>query len=117
MKRTAFTLAFVLSATLAAGAASGPTTLKPSSMSYQQALAACPGALGSVTFTLGHSRVAAAPGVATDSDADTAGVETVKFVGAKGAQSTIVTNGHAHTVSGNNVTAKANGTVACVMPQ
>jgi hypothetical protein len=117
MKRTAFTMAFVLSATLAAGAASGSVTLKPSSMSFQQALAACPGALGSVTFTLGHSRVAAAAGVDTDSDADAAGVETVKFLGAKGAQATIVANGHAHTVSGNNVTAKANGSVACVMPQ
>lgn len=117
MKRTAFTIAFVLSATLAAAAASGPVTLKPSSMNFQQSLAACPGALGSVTFTLGHSRVAAAAGVATDSDADAAGVETVKFVGAKGATATIVANGHARTVSGNNVAAKANGTVACVMPQ
>jgi hypothetical protein len=117
MKRTAFTIAFVLSATLAAGAASGPVTLKPSSASFQQALAACPGALGSVTFTLGHSRVAAGAGVDTDSDADAAGVETVKFGDAKGAQATIVANGHARTVSGDKVTVKSNGTIACVMPQ
>jgi hypothetical protein len=44
-------------------------------------------------------------------------VETVKFEGAKGASATIIANGHARTVSGNNVTAKANGSVACVMPQ
>lgn len=117
MKRTVLTIACIFSATLAAGAASGPVTLKPSSASFQQALAACPGALGSVTFTLGHSRVAAAPGVDTDSDADAAGVETVKFVDAKGATATVIANGHTRTVSGNNVTAKANGTVACVMPQ
>lgn len=118
MKRTALSLAFfALSASLAAGAASGPVTLKSSSMNFQQALATCPGALGSVTFTLGHARVAAAAGVATDSDADAAGVETVQFTGVKGAAATIVANGHARTVSGKNVTAKANGQVACVMPE
>ena len=86
-------------------------------MSFQQALAACPGALGSVTFTLGHSRVAAASGVSTDSDADAAGVETVQFSGAGGKMATVVANGHARTVSGKNVTAKANGQVACVAPE
>jgi hypothetical protein len=117
MKRTALSFAsFVLLATLAAGASNGPVTLKPSSMTFQQALGACPGALGSVTFTLGHSRVAAAAGVDTDTDATAVGVETVQFAGAKGAAATVVTNGHALTVSGKNVTTKANGTVACVMP-
>lgn len=116
MKRTAVSFAsFVLLATVAAGAASGPVTLKPSSMTFQQALKACPNAMGSVTFALGHSRVAAAPGVSTDSDADSAGVETVQFLGAKGAAATIVANGHSHTVTGKNVSAAANGTVACVM--
>lgn len=118
MKRSVLWFAsLALSSTLAAGAASGPVTLKPSSLNFEQALAACPGALGSVTFSLGHSRVAAAPGVSTDSDADAAGVETVKFVGAKGAAATIIANGHARTISGNNVTTKSNGSVACVMPQ
>lgn len=117
MKRTALWFAsFALSATVAAIAAGGPVTLKPSSMTFQQSLAACPGALGAVTFTLGHSRVAAAAGIDTDSDADAAGVETVQFTGTKGAMATIVANGHARTVSGKNVTAKANGSVACVMP-
>lgn len=117
MKRTVLTFAFfALSGSLAAAAANGPVTLKASSMSFGQALAACPGALGSVTFSLGHSRVAAAPGVDTDTDADAAGVETVQFTGAKGASATIIANGHARTVSGKNVTAKSNGTVACVMP-
>jgi hypothetical protein len=117
MKRTALYFASLLiSSTLVAGAAGGPVTLKPSSMTFQQALAACPGALGSVTFSLGHSRVAAAAGVSTDTDADAAGVETVKFAGTKGEAATIVANGHARSVNGKNVTAKANGSVACVMP-
>ena len=117
MKRTTLWLAsLALSSTLAAGAAGTSVTLKPSSMSFAQALAACPGALGSVTFTLGHSRVAAAAGVSTDSDAEAAGVETITFSGAKGATATVSANGHARTVSGKNLTTKANGSVACIMP-
>ena len=115
MKRTLWFASLALASTVVAAAGS-PVTLKPSSMTFQQALAACPGALGSVTFTLGHSRVAAAAGVASDSDADAAGVETVTFSGAKGAAATIVANGHARTVSGKNVTTVSNGQVACVKP-
>jgi hypothetical protein len=117
MKRIVPSFAFfALSAAVAAGAAGGPVTLKPSTMTFKQSLAACPNALGSVTFTLGHSRVAAAAGVATDTDAAAAGVETVQFTGANGAMATIVANGHSRTVSGKNVTTKSNGSVACVMP-
>jgi hypothetical protein len=115
MKRTLWIASLALASTVAAGAAGTSVTLKPSSATFQQALAACPNALGSVTFTLGHSRVGAAAGVATDTDADTAGVETVQFMGAKGATATIVANGHARTVSGKNVTTKGNGSIACVM--
>ena len=117
MKRTALYLAaFALSSTLVAAAAGAPVTLKPSSMTFAQALAACPGALGSVTFSLGHSRVAAAAGVSIDTNANAAGVDTVKLVGTKGAAATIVANGHTHAVSGKNITTKANGSVACVIP-
>jgi hypothetical protein len=86
-------------------------------MSFKQALAACTGsALGSITFTLGHSRVAAASGVSTQTDTSSAGVDTITFSGVGGASAAIVANGHDRSVSGKHVEAKAKNQVACVMP-
>lgn len=117
MKRTAASFAFfVLASTLLASAAGGSLTVKASSLSFKQALAACPNALGSVSFTLGHSRVATASGVSADVDTNASGVDTVTFSG-NGKSATVVANGHDMTVSGKNVSAKANGQVACVMPE
>jgi hypothetical protein len=115
MKASVTFVALVLAAVAAAGASSGSVTLTPSSMTFKQALAACPGALGSVTFTLGHVRVAAASDVSTQTDTSSAGIDTITFSGAGGG-ATVIANGHSHSVSGKHLETKARNQVACVMP-
>lgn len=105
--------AFVLIGTLNAAAASGSVTVKPGSLSYKQALAACPKALGAVTFTLGHARLASAPGVTYTVDTSDAGIDTATLTGAAGS-ATVTANAHDRTITGKNVTLKYNGQVACV---
>jgi hypothetical protein len=116
MKASITFVALVLAALSPLAAAGGPVTLTASSLSFKQALAACPGALGSITFTLGHSRVAAASGVSTQTDTSSAGVDTITFSGAGGAGATVVANGHDRSVSGKHVAAKMKNQVGCVMP-
>jgi hypothetical protein len=104
-----------LAAVVSAAASAGPVTLTGSSMSFKQSLSACPGALGSVTFALGHSRVVAAPGVSTQTDTTGAGIDTVTFSGNGKSASTVV-NGHDRSVSGKHVQPASRNQVACVMP-
>jgi hypothetical protein len=115
MKASVTFVALVLAAVSPVAAASGPVTLTASSVTFKQALAACPGALGSITFTLGHSRVAATSGVSTQTDTSSAGVDTITFSG-PGGGATVVANGHDRSVSGKHVAAKMKNQVACVMP-
>lgn len=100
---------------LPASAAGSTVTLKTGSVSFKQALADCPGALGTVSFTLSHTRIAAAPGVSDDTD--TSGTTgTTVFDNGKGGTATVTTNGQNHTVSAKNVKPAANGQVACIAP-
>ncbi|HEY1656686.1 MAG TPA: hypothetical protein VGF86_16395 [Candidatus Tumulicola sp.] len=99
-----------------AGAASSPAvTLKPSTLSFKHAVSACSGALGTVTFTLGHSRVAGLPGVTEQIDTSGSGIDTITFTDAAGKSAVAVANGHSHTVSAKNVKVKWNEQLACVM--
>ncbi|MGB8518706.1 MAG: hypothetical protein WCD38_00915 [Candidatus Tumulicola sp.] len=107
----------LLIATAAPGAASQTVTLQPSSLSFKQAISACSGSLGSVTFTLGHARVAAQPGVSEDVDTSTSGVDTVTFTNDATGKSAVATaNGHAHTVNAKNVQVKWKNQLACISP-
>jgi hypothetical protein len=107
----------LLLATAAAGAASQTVTLQPSSLSFKQAISACSGSLGSVTFTLGHARVAAQPGVSEDVDTSASGIDSVTFTNDATGKSAVATaNGHARTVSAKNVQAKWKNQLACVNP-
>jgi hypothetical protein len=109
-------LAGALQASAATSSASSSATITPSSLTFKQALAACPGALGSVTFSLGHARVAAAVDVTMQSDVSSSGVETITLTSEKGPSATVVANGHDHTVAAKNVQVKWKGQLACVMP-
>ena len=106
----------ILLATAASAATSQTVTLQPGSLSYKQAVSACTGALGSVTFTLGHARSASLPGVSEDVDTSSSGIDTITFTDSSGKSGTAVANGHNHTVTAKNVQVKWHNQLACIMP-
>lgn len=107
----------LLLVTAAAGAAAQTVTIAPSSLSFKQAISGCSGSLGSVTFTLGHARVAPQPGVSEDVDTSASGVDVVTFTNDATGKSAVATaDGHAHTVSAKNVQAKLKNQLACINP-
>lgn len=93
--------------------------LKDSTVTFKDAQSACAGALGSVTFSLGHARAHAASGAELqENTTGNAGVVTMVFTDkTAGKTSTVEVNGHNRSVTGAGVTVKRNGAVACVMPQ
>jgi hypothetical protein len=104
-------------ATAAGVAASQTVTLQPSSLSFKQAASACSGSLGSVTFTLGHARVAALHDVTEDVDTSSSGVDVVTFTNeTTGKSATATANGHSHTVTAKNVQVKWKNQLACINP-
>jgi type 1 fimbria pilin len=113
----AIALVLVLLGTAAASAATSAVTLQASSLSFKQAASTCAGSLGSISFTLGHTRAASLPGVSDQTDTSSAGIDTITFSNDKsGKSATVVTNAHNLTVSAKNVAVKWNGQLACVNP-
>ncbi|MBV8601662.1 MAG: hypothetical protein JO359_08900 [Candidatus Eremiobacteraeota bacterium] len=106
-----------LGAVVLIAAMSGSTTLRDSHASFKQALAACSGALGSVTFALGHARVAAAPGVDSDESFGDAGkVNVVLQDGGSSKAAKLSIDQSKRTISAKNVRVEAHGTIACILP-
>lgn len=118
MKVPAFLSVFftILAGSALMAAASQTVTLQPSSLSYKQAIAACTGALGTVTFTLGHARSAGLAGVSESVDSSMMGIDTITFTDSSGKSATAVANGHNRTVSAKNVQVKWKKQLACIMP-
>ncbi|MEO6834472.1 MAG: hypothetical protein ABI231_01005 [Candidatus Tumulicola sp.] len=119
MKAPAVFSAFIalLFGAAAASAATSAITLQGSTLTFKQAIATCPGALGTVTFSLGHSRVASLPGVSDQIDTSSSGIDTITFTNDKTGKTAVVTaNGHKSTVSAKNVQVKWHDQLACVMP-
>jgi hypothetical protein len=92
-------------------------TLHGSNISFKHALQACGGALGSVSFALGHARIAAAEGIDSDESApDANGKMSVTLQNDSGTKSAKVSIDQRH----NSVSAKnlrvVNGDVACILP-
>lgn len=109
-------LALALATAVPGAAASQTVTLKPSSLSFKQALSECSGALGAVTFTLSHARVASAPGVSEETDTSATGVDEITLTAASGKSATAVINAHEHTVAAQKVQVESDERVACIMP-
>jgi hypothetical protein len=109
---------FAIIALIAALGAAGSSsvTVQPSSIGFKDALAACPaGTLGAISLTLGHVRVAEAPGVDSDVDAQSASAQLVSLTsGSKSATATV--NALKNTVSAKHATLTSHGRVACVAP-
>jgi hypothetical protein len=105
-----------LLAALGASGGSASVTVQPSSIGFKQALAACPSdALGAISLTLGHVRVAEAPGVESDVDAQSPAAQSVSLSsGSKSATATV--NALKNTISAKHVTLASHGRVACVAP-
>ena len=110
---------FALLALLAALGASGSSasvTITPSSIGFKEALAACPaGSLAAISITLGHVRVAEAPGVDSDIDATNPNAQTVGL-SSSGKSATASVNAAKHTVAAKHVTLASGKRVACVAP-
>lgn len=106
----------VLALVAAVGAGPGATvTVAPSSISFKDALAACPGALAGITFVLNHARIAEAAGVGTEIDDANPPVQTILLTDPSGTSASVTVNGSTHEVSAKNVKL-AGANVACVSP-
>ncbi|HLI94537.1 MAG TPA: hypothetical protein VKT72_00440 [Candidatus Baltobacteraceae bacterium] len=90
--------------------------LRPSTMSFKEAGAACAGALGSITFAMGHTRAHAASGVDLNEQPESsAGIGTMTFTDkSTGKTATVSVNAHNRSVNGKNVTMKMHQSVACI---
>jgi hypothetical protein len=97
-------------------AGSSSVTVQPSSVGFKDALAACAsGTLGAISLALGHVRVAEAPGVDSDVDAQSPSAQLVSLTsGSKSATATV--NALKNTVGAKHVTLASHGRVACVAP-
>lgn len=98
-------------------ATGGSATLHDSRVSFKDALGACGGALGSVSFSLNHARVAGAAGIETDETQDSNGNMRVVLQNASGTKSARVTiDQKTRSVSAKNMRVEKRGTVACILP-
>lgn len=99
-----------------AAAVSGTVSLRDSNVSLKQALAACPGSLGSISFALGHARVAASKGVGTyETAADTNGTLRVTLRnGATRASAAASIDQQRRSISAKHLSVQLNGRVACI---
>jgi hypothetical protein len=106
----------LLVASLGAAGGSSNVTLQSSSIGFKDALAACSaGTMAAISLTLGHVRVAEAPGVASDIDDASPTSQMIELSnGSKGAKVTV--NAHAGTVAAKHVTAASSKRVACIAP-
>ena len=98
-------------------AMAGGATLRDSHVSFKQALAACSGALGSVSFSLGHARIAASAGVDTDESPGSSGQLSVVLQDGAGSKSAKVTiDQRQRMVMAKNVRVAGNNAIACILP-
>jgi hypothetical protein len=108
--------ALLLLAALGATGAPASVTVQPSSIGFKQALAACPAdALGAVSLTLGHVRVAEGPGVESDIDAENPSAQMLTLSSAS-KSAAVTVNALKNTVSAKHVTLASSKRVACVAP-
>src|SRR5690242_8222339 len=99
-------------------AATKLVVIHPSTMTFQQMDSACAGALGSITFSMGHVRAHPAPGaVVIEQPQSNGGIATMTFTNdAKGKSATVSVNARNRSVVAKHVTETRNRTVACIKP-
>jgi hypothetical protein len=106
----------LLAAATVATASAGtmPTVIvQASNVSFKDSMAACPGALAGISFTLGHLRVAEHAGVVSDLDDANPSAQVLMLQDANGASATVNVNAKMRAVSAKNVKL-GNKNVACV---
>jgi hypothetical protein len=93
-------------------------TVTGSSMSFKDAADACPGSLGTVTFTMSHARFSANPGMTENiGSPDANGILVATFKNpAKGTSAKVTADQKKGTVSANNMKLESRGRVACINP-
>lgn len=99
-------------------ALSGSTHIGNSNVSFKEALGACPGTLGAVSFAAGHARIIASAGVETDESLpDKNGTINVMLQDASGKKTARVRiDQKGRMVYAKNVRTEMRGNVACVLP-
>ena len=98
-----------------ASAGTKTVVLRGTNATFRTAEAACSGSLGSVTFSMGHARPHAAPGVNLKESSEAHGIAKVVFSDQAGGKTAAVeVNGHDRSITGKNVTVRTNRTIACV---
>lgn len=104
----------LLLGTLGAAAVSGSVTVQPSSISFKDALAACPaGTLGAISLTLGHLRISEGPGVTSDIDDANPNAQSAML--SRGSlTASVMVNASKNTIAAKHVTLASHGRVACV---
>ncbi len=106
----------ILVGALGASGAPASVSVQPSSIGFKQALAACSsGTLAAISLTLGHLRVAEAPGVDSDIDSANPSAQLVTLTSGSRTASAMV-NASKNTVTAKHVTLASAKRVACVAP-
>ena len=107
--------AISLLAALGAANASTSVTVQPSSLTFKEAMAACPGALAGITITLNHVRIAEQPGVTSDIDDADPMAQAIALSASGGASAKVTVNAKTHQVVAKNVKLSGHN-VACIAP-
>lgn len=95
----------------------GSTTIQPSNVSFREALAACPGALGTVSFAMHFARVTTAEGAFFTESEPVNGAFDATLENESGSKSARVSiDQPRRSIKAKNVELKRNGTVACILP-
>ncbi|HTU80647.1 MAG TPA: hypothetical protein VMF61_00870 [Candidatus Acidoferrales bacterium] len=111
-----FAAVFASLALIGASGAPATVTVTSSSIGFKQAMAACPNSLASVSFALGHVRIAEQPGVASDLDDTNPESQTLILRAADGTSGNVQIDAKSRSVKGVNVKAAEHNTVACIGP-
>lgn len=108
----------VVSALVLAAAMSSSATLSNSNTSFREALHACSGALGSVSFASNHARIASAEGVDTfEGDFNENGTMRATLESSDGKKYARVTVNQRHrSVFAGHLRTTMGGRVACIYP-
>jgi hypothetical protein len=104
---------------VALGATGTPSTVtvQPSNISFRAAFAACPaGTMASISFSLGHVRIAPAPGVDSDIDDANPNAQVITLTG-ENQRANVKVDAAKNTVTAKHVTLVSGRRAACVAPE
>lgn len=104
-------------AALGATGTPATVTVQASNISFRDAFAACPaGTMASISISLGHVRIAPAPGIDSDIDDANPNAQVITLTG-EGKNATVTVNATKRTVTAKHVTLVSARRAACIAPE